>query len=247
MNVESNDLLNPILAKKIIIATISILSLLFVIHPFIDGTVAGTDIHTGHIDSHSGHDYTYYGNGCPNAWDGDDAEHYHGGSLQSCTTRIVPTYDSENQKNGTYYVFQAATSGSGWSATMPDDTNTADTFCPLGWQLPYGGTDGDYYDKSRSWKYLLDTYGLSYGDGKEASSIKVRSYPLSNILSGYYSQTDAALFYQGNNGLHWSTTSHTGGYAFLFSIWPKALFPMVYTYKQYSYTLRCNCEISILE
>ena len=160
----------------------------------------GTEIHRSPIYAQT--PTTYYGNGCPNTW--DTSKPLNGGSATSCSTRIVQTVDSEEQKNGTYYAFQAATSGSGSNVTMPDNTNIADTFCPLGWQLPYSGTGGDYYDKSRSWKYLFITYGLGNVGTKNNS---VRSYPLSYIASGEYQGSQGALFVQNNEGQYWSLTS----------------------------------------
>ena len=130
-------------------------------------------------------DFTYYGNGCEKTW-GD------GGSDIPCSTRIVTTSDNEDQKNGTYYHFQAATSGTGSSITT-ENTLVPDSFCPLGWQLPYGGTGGDYYDKSRSWKYLAGKYNLLY-------STDVKVYPFSFVLGGSFFQNSGLLFNQNLSG-----------------------------------------------
>ena len=162
---------------------------------FIDGTVEGTDVKTGNTDSNTGHDHTYYGNGCPNDW-GTDGD---GGSNKSCSTRIIGTRDGENQKTGTLYDLQAATSGTNGSA--PTGDLTPDTFCPLGWQLPYGGTGGDYYDKSRSWEYLFNEYSL--GSGVSGANA-VRSYPMSYILPGVYNWITGLLYFQDRNGYYWS-------------------------------------------
>ena len=116
-----------------------------------------------------------------------------GGSRTSCASRIVKTYDGENQKIGTYYNFQAATSGTGASITA-QNTNSPDTFCPLGWQLPYSGTGGDYYDKSKSWKYLIET---TYHKQIAVRGVIVTEYPFSYITSGSYTFQRGLLFFMG--------------------------------------------------
>ena len=153
-------------------------------------------------DINAEHDHTYYGNGCT----GEAGE---SASSKSCTTRIVPTKDSENQSIGTYYGFQAVTSGAG--ATAADDNiNISDTFCPLGWQLPYDGTGGDYYDKSKSWRYLVETtYDIETGVINDAAVAKVASYPLSYIQSGMLNLGIARIYLLDDTGFYWSKTNNT--------------------------------------
>ena len=139
--------------------------------------MAGTNVEFGDPDWI--HDYSYYGNGCPNDW--VESLPDHGQSNVSCSSREIQA-DDGNQKIGTYYNFSAATIHT--NRTLYENQNAPDTFCPLGWQLPYGGTGGDYYDKSRSFDYLIDEYGikdLPSGLDKEAAMI---SYPFSLIHSG---------------------------------------------------------------
>ena len=161
---------------------------------FIDGTVAGNPADlTIYNDANIAKDHTYYGNGCPGS----------AGSITPCSSRIAKTADNEDQKNGTYYHYQAASSGAGGSMATAN-TNTPDSFCPLGWQMPYGGTDGDYYNKSKSWRYLLFTkYGLA--DNAEGS-VAARSYPLSNAYTGYTMFFDFKLTNLGNATIHWTAT-----------------------------------------
>ena len=229
MNIESNDLLNPILAKKIIIATISVLSLLFVIHPLIDGTVAGTN--TYQLDDETKNSHSYYGNGCSSSQypAGED------GSTKACTTRIIIDGNNQDQKNGTYYNFQAATSGTGGAITT-DNTNTTDTFCPLGWQLPYSGTDGDYYDKSKSWNLLFDTYIIKNDTSGSAS---LKSYPLSYIYAGYYAWNTGRLYNQTNGGNYWSATSFNSTISYDLASWSTAVYPSRTALKVTGYALRC--------
>ena len=178
-------------------------------YPFIDGTVEGTNVEQ-YLDSSPVHDRTYYGNGCPNEWVEDIPGN--GGSAVSCATRIVQTLDNEDQKNGTYYHFQAATSGAGGEITT-DNTYSPDTFCPLGWQMPYNGTGGEYYDKSKSWKYLLTRYNINH----ETDSNTLRNYPFSYVDGGYYYWNIGHLFRQAVPYTYfWSNTvkSRTNAYRF---------------------------------
>ena len=190
--------------------------------------MAGTDI-DGHIDGNIAHDHSYYGNG-------HSAPQGGGGSAIAGTTRIVKTYDNENQKNGTYYTYQAVTSGSGGSTYAKDNTNVPDSFCPLGWQLPYGGTDGDYYVQSRSWNNLMTTY--NYGNNVTGQN-SAGSYPLSIILAGYFFFTTSRLYNQGNDAQYATATSRTESYAFIYYIGWNENKNTRTQYKQEAGTARC--------
>ena len=161
-------------------------------------------------DTDISHDHVYLGNGCSTGT----------GSETPCPAsdaggRIVKTADNEDQKNGTYYNYQAATVGTG-SAVTAQYTNTPDTFCPLGWQLPYGGTDGDYYDKSRSWKYLLTQYNI-LDDGSNITVLQ--SYPLSYIRSGNSIAYSGILLTMGIQGFYWSISYNSLQLAYRFDFW----------------------------
>ncbi len=188
----------------------------FLLSNFIDGTVEGTDIHTGI----SGVDYvyldrTYYGNGC-DKMEADKWEY-------SCSTRIAQTSDGESQKNGTSYTFLAISAGSS-DVQAPADTNALDTFCPLGWQLPYGGTGGDYYDKSKSWIYLLNSYGGFQNTEEDLK--KIKSYPMSYILSGQYYFNGAFIFGLNSETQFWTMTQKTtqAGIYYLAVSWHSATY-----------------------
>ena len=165
----------------------------------------GTDL-SGYNYPNFLQDYTYYGNGCPNDWgDGGD-----GGSQQSCTTRITQTADHEDMKNGTYYNRNGATAGS--TLTTAGNTDAPDTFCPLGWQMPYGGTAGDYYNKSKSARYLFET-AYSYGDGS-GKGTNAMSYPFSYNFDGLINGNNhgsVRLYYMKYNSSanFWSKTYST--------------------------------------
>ena len=171
----------------------------------IDGTVEGTDIHTGKSIPDWGNDGTYYGNGCPNPWNNDVPTTY-GGSDVSCSSRLIETNDGETQSIGAYYNYPAAVAGLSIQETVAD-TSAPNSFCPLGWQLPYRGTGGDYYEQSKYWDYLLSTYHLILYD--VADGIKFGSYPLSFVRSGFYRFNIAYLFDQGILGRYWSPFTAT--------------------------------------
>ena len=160
--------------------------------------MAGNDTSSG--GSTTNRDRSFIGNGCPNTWKNEPP--LNGGSITACVTRILQTQDGEDQKVGTLYSFMAATSGSGGTDLTEDNTIAPDSFCPLGWQLSYGGTSGDYYDKSKSWNYLSnsDIYSSSYD---------FRKYPMSSVLTGYINFETGALFNQTISGDHWSNISRT--------------------------------------
>ena len=164
--------------------------------------MAGTNIH--YPDDVYTHNHTYQGNGCENIWDTTDRP-YFGGSIVSCATNLTKTQDDETQKIGTYYNFAALNAGSGAGGSF-DNANYPDTFCPLGWQMPYGGTGGDYYNKSRSWMYLFEQYSLI---NDPASAEQFLSYPFSTILSGDYHWTTGALYHLDDTGKLATKTSAT--------------------------------------
>ena len=192
------------------------------------------------------HDHTYFGRGCSNGW-GTSGE---GGSQTPCVDsdaggRYVTTYDNETQKNGTYYNFQAATVGAG-GVIVTDKTDSSYTFCPLGWQLPYGGTGGDYDDKSRSWNHLFKSYGLHIGDGTATDAIKVKSYPFSYVYSGYYRWDTGRLYGQSNYGNYWSSTVVSSTSAYILYTWSSGVRPAHTGNKANGGAVRCGFMVSIL-
>ena len=188
-----------------------------------------------YANNNTNNDYSYYGMGCPNAW-GTDGD---GGSDIPCTTRVVKDGNNEDQKNGTYYSFQAASSGSG-AETTTDNTNIPDTFCPLGWQMPYGGTSGDYYDKSKSWKYLFDEYDITYNTAHYDSAAKIKAAPFSYIYSGYFLWTTGRLYYQGGSGVWWAKTTATYERIYELGTWSSTVQLSGSDHRLRGYTIRCT-------
>ena len=186
-------------------------------------------------DNNAEHDHTYYGNGCTGEA-GDSA------SSKSCTSHIVQTKDGETQSIGTYYGFQASTAGAGATAT-DDNINISDTFCPLGWQLPYDGTGGDYYDKSKSWYYLLTEYSIPFNDGNASSAQKVKSYPFSYIFSGHFNLTNGYLYNQSISGLYFSTTARGDYDAYRYVILPGKVRTLEISNKAYALAVRCASSV----
>ena len=190
-------------------------------------------------DSNVANDHTYYGRGCKNDYGTDG----NGGSQTPCTDsdaggRFVTTADNETQKNGTYYHFQAATSGTG-ASIKTDNANAPDTFCPLGWQLPYSGTGGDYYNKSRSLIKLFTTYSISYAPGTASDATKIKSYPFSYVYSGVFYWYTGRLYYQSNYGDYWSSTINATYNSYLFYTWSNSLKPEGVGSKAYGSAVRC--------
>ena len=180
-------------------------------------------------------DHTYIGNGCSGE-----------GSITPCETRIVQTTDNEDQKNGTYYHFQAAAAGAG-GAMATQNFNSPDTFCPLGWQLPYSGTGGDYYDKSRSWKVLFNTYSIGFDDGTATDTAKIKSYPLSYVYSGSYYWNVGRLYYQSYAGYYWASTILNGTAAYRLDTYSSIIRPTNAATKAGGFAIRCTLGINNLE
>ncbi len=201
---------------------------------FIDGTVEGTDIKTGNVDMNQAHDHSYYGNGCevPIAQ----------ASGVACSSRIATTFDDENQKNGTSYNYQAATSGAG-DAVTSDNAIISDTFCPLGWQLPYGGTGGDYYDQSKSLNYLFGLYNYVSG---QSSSREIGKYPLSLPRTGIYSWSNGTVYELNRNTLAWTITNYANDRAYIINYFGTGFNITETSIKPIGRTLRCGFMVSIL-
>ena len=204
---------------------------------FIDGTVAGTDISL--VDKTVDYSRTYYGNGCDGEW--ADIPPYYGGSPTSCSTNIVPADSGQDQKIGTYYSYNAGSAGTGDSSMTTQNSNTPDTFCPLGWQLPYSGTGGDYYDQSKSWGYLFTTYGIT---SSAQGRTMLLSYPLSEVLAGYIHWSRGSLYGQGSQGVVLSATIKDAWELYYMVIIREAE-PAHQGPRQVGYSIRCDNNFSI--
>ena len=199
--------------------------------------MAGTDVYSYKSTDYS-LDQTYYGNGCGSGEYPEGEE----SSKVSCSSRFSDTLDGETQVIGAYYTFNSAASGSGGYSVATLNSNTPDTFCPLGWQLPYSGTGGDYYDQSRSWRYLFTQYSIN---SDRAGATKVVSYPLSYIWSGTYYWGEGVLKYKNATGLYWSRTVQSGASAFKIHAWSSGFDYAAMPAKNAGGALRCVDYFSI--
>ena len=206
---------------------------------FIDGTVEGTDV-TQYAASDSNQNRTYYGKGCPNVWDNSKASEGYGGSPVSCSVSTVKTSDNEYQMVGTLYTYRAANSGSG-NDQLADNNNSPDTFCPLGWQLPYSGTGGVYYDQSKSWNYMFSFYDINVS---ESGSANARSYPVSFIYSGYF--LNGGLSGVGSGNVSWTITKYNLNRAYRFILTRTRAVPNDVEGIVSLQTVRCFYDFSIL-
>ena len=164
----------------------------------------GTDINTGYADGDVNHDHTFYGNGCSNPFDTTKPDEGYGGATKACDSRTITTTDNETQSEGTNYSFQAITAGSGGSGVTTTNLVIPDSFCPLGWQVPYGGTGGDYYDQSKSVRYLFTVYSTYNGNFDNVSR-----YPMSLVKSGDY-RFQLARYFEKSRIMHEWTNTNSG-------------------------------------
>ena len=117
------------------------------------------------------------------------------------------------------------------------NSNSPDTFCPAGWQLPYSGTAGDYYDASKSWSYLFTQYG--YGDNQDGAT-GIKSYPLDYVYSGLYNWRTGRLYDQSNYAYLWSSTIVNSTSAYRLTTWSTGVHPAESPNKTCGHTLRCS-------
>ena len=189
----------------------------------------GTDVNTGYSSYDTALDRTYYGNGCSNLWGTGGEE----GSKKSCTTNITKTSDDEDQKIGTYYDGQASLMSTN---VKTDNIVVPDSFCPLGWQLPYSGTGGDYYNKSKSWAFLFSAYHFQ-SDRNSSSANK--SYPISNLAAGIYHGGQAMLYFMTGAIYQWSNTVREAGRNYDFNSSSTILDPIQSLPYYHYFPIRC--------
>ena len=205
--------------------------------------MAGTDL-TPYKDALINHDHTYHGNGCPQTWSGTSTIVCGYGTVRTWTGGTSgDLYQGEEQKIGTYYSYTAATEGTGnEDKDVADQTAVPDTFCPLGWQLPYSGKGGDYYNKSRSWIYLLSIYNITMG-ADLGGGPAVMSYPFDIIPSGAINIANGYLLEAHENGASgsanlWLSTMTNRQNADKLQVWWNTV-DIRYFFKSYGLSLRC--------
>ena len=138
-----------------------------------------------------------------------------------------------------YYDYLAATTGSGGIDSLKNNNeNSPDTFCPLGWQLPYSGTGGDYYDKSKSFRYLKSMY-LSPDDTEPDIGKKGLKYPMSFARTGIYVTSKGGLALMGVASYQATITNYTRYAAYKGTVYDDAFSAFGYQDKRDSESIRC--------
>ena len=152
---------------------------------------------------------------------------------------------------GNYYTWHAAIAD-----LTPNTTNNQSTtntsLCPSGWHLPKGGnksneannefwslvvtginsgTNPDNYESS------TQPYYTGTPEGSDASN-SIRAYPNNFVYSGYV--LGGSVSYRGSNGLYWSSTAYSSGYAYYLNLTSSSVYPGTdYYNKYYGRTVRC--------
>ena len=114
------------------------------------------------------------------------------------------------------------------------NSNSPDTFCPAGWQLPLSGNATTTTNKS--WSKLFSTYG--YGDNQDGIN-GIVSYPIAYVYSGTYNLDIGRLYYLGVRGTYWSNTIGGTKAAYRMAISPSERIPDAQNGMNGGYTLRC--------
>ena len=124
------------------------------------------------------------------------------------------TYDA-HYLAGNYYQWNAATAGTGESATL-GGTNVTDSICPKGWKLPTSNNSN-----FGSFGGLTTAYGIGSNSDGANSLRKSPSYfiPAGHVLSG-------SLLYAGDYGFYWSSTAYSSNsLAYYLSFSQSGVFP----------------------
>ena len=90
------------------------------------------------------------------------------------------------------------------------------------------------------WSYLFTQYG--YGDNQDGQQ-GVRSYPITNIFSGYYLWYIGRLYDQNVDMQAWSLTVADSGASYSFAMWSTAVLAAEPANKLRGVTIRCSMLI----
>ena len=119
------------------------------------------------------------------------------------------TYDA-HYLAGNYYSWEAATAGTGSSATSGGSKAT-DSICPAGWRLPQSGSSS-----SSSSLYPYSFYALvtgAYGITSSNNPTGISKAPLYFVRAGYV-YGGSNLYSAGNNGYYWSSVANSSSNAY---------------------------------
>ena len=142
------------------------------------------------------------------------------------------TPNSPSEYVGDYYNWYAATAESGtWDMSTDSVAGSAtDSICPYGWQLPNNSG-------TKSW-YNLITTNYSANSGRLGAR-KLRSFPLSVIMSGYYAWVNGYLGSRGTGGYYWSSTPYAVTHSHHLYFYSTSVYPQYGSNKTYGLTVRC--------
>ena len=143
------------------------------------------------------------------------------------------TYDA-HYLAGSYYSWNAATAGTGSSATS-SYAEATDSICPAGWQLPYSGTNNN--SKSGSFYNLLNQYGFTSSTGSGTNSI-IRA-PLFFVRPGYVHPEGHYLASAGNYGFYWSSVAYLSSAAYNLYFFSSDVRPSGSSYRCVGQPVRC--------
>lgn len=140
--------------------------------------------------------------------------------------------NSGNEKEiyGGYYTFNAATAGTGASATS-DDVDASSSICPKGWRLPRGNTV-DFHDGE------FDGLNQALGGITDSDTHLINPDGPAFLRAGYY---DWGVGYgQGSTGFYWSSTSASSSRnAYYLYFNSSTVDPNFSTNRYYGISVRC--------
>jgi uncharacterized protein (TIGR02145 family) len=141
---------------------------------------------------------------------------------------------------GNYYNWYSATAGNGTYSFSTDNNSVGGDLCPAGWRLPKGGNkiriesngDNEFWNlavvalnnNTLPANYSSSNYPYYTGDpgGKDASKL-LRTYPNNLLYSG--NVNGASIYYRGNYGYYWSSTTYYSYYAYGLGLNSSGVYP----------------------
>ncbi len=127
--------------------------------------------------------------------------------------------NSGSDTYGSYYNWYAATAGTGKYETSSG--SVSNSICPRGWRLPTGGSSGEFQ--------------TLYGYYNSVSAMM--SSPVNFVLSGF--RFSSSTFYQGSDGLYWSSTAYDSRGAYYLYLLSSDVRPADDFDKYGGFTVRC--------
>lgn len=151
---------------------------------------------------------------------GTDAYYQYDGSAYYCTSDY-----------GCYYNWYTATAGSGTGSVSSG--NVSYSICPKGWNLPTGGSNGQFqtlYNQYNSASLMLVDSPTST---KDNTAGKIPGF----LLGGYYNASGASNV--GSSGYYWSRTASSARYGYNLFLNTSGVNPTDNNYKYYGRAVRC--------